>query len=79
MYFTDTMFNPQYANPQYYWQQQAAIQQYNFQQNSEVAKAAHAMQDLCKAVKKMDEQHQREAVLACLEVIAREFNWSASQ
>lgn len=64
MYFTDAMFNPQYANPQYYRLQQAAIQQYNFQQDLEVAKAAHAMQDLCKAVKKMDEQHQRS--ISCL-------------
>ena len=79
MYFTDTMFNPQYANPQYYKQQLSAIQQYNFRQDLEVAKAAYAMQDLCKAVKRMDEQHQREAFFACLEVMAREFNWNAQQ
>lgn len=35
----------------------------------------HAVSDLCKAVKKMDEQHQQEAFLACLTVIAKEFDW----
>lgn len=75
MYFTNTMFNSQYVNPYYYSQQQPLIQQYDFQQNSEVIKAAHAVSDLCKAVKKMDEQHQQEAFLACLAVIAKEFGW----
>lgn len=75
MHFTNTMFNSQYVNPYYYSQQQSLIQQYDFQQSSEVVEAAHAMSDLCKAVKKMDEQHQQEAFLACLTVIAKEFGW----
>lgn len=52
MHFTNTMFNSQYVNPYYYSQQQSLIQQYDFQQSSEVVEAAHAMSDLCKAVKR---------------------------
>lgn len=75
MYFTNTMFNSQYVNPYYYSQQQAMTRQYNFRQDAEVIKAAHAMSDLCRAVKKMDEQHQQEAFFACLAVIAKELDW----
>ena len=48
MYFTNTMFNSQYVNPYYYRQQQPLIRQYDFQQNSEVIKAAHAMSSIRK-------------------------------
>mgnify|MGYP004665021545 CR=1 FL=1 len=75
MYFTNTMFNSQYVNPYYYSQQQSLIQQYDFQQNSEVMKAARAVSDLFKAVKKMDGAHQQEAFYACLAVFAREYGW----
>lgn len=75
MYFTNAMFNSQYVNPNYYNQRRDLIRQYNSWQDSEVIKAAHAMSDLCNAVKKMDEQHQQEAFFACLEVMAKEFGW----
>lgn len=77
MYFTNAMFNSQYVNPNYYNQRRDLIRQYNSWQDSEVIKAAHAMSDLCNAVKKMDEQHQQEAFFACLEVMAKEFQWRA--
>lgn len=75
MYFNERMFNPQYVNPTYYNQMQAQIAQYQLQQNVEVAKAVKAMRDMCKAVKKMDDQHQQEAFMACLGVMSQEFNW----
>ena len=77
MYFTNAMFNSQYVNPNYYNQRRDLIRQYNSWQDSEVIKAAHVMSDLCNAVKKMDEQHQQEAFFACLEVMAKEFQWRA--
>ena len=58
-------------------QSAARFDPYNSWQDSEVIKAAHAMSDLCNAVKKMDEQHQQEAFFACLEVMAKEFQWRA--
>ena len=67
MYFTNAMFNSQYVNPNYYNQRRDLIRQYNSWQDSEVIKAAHAM----------DEQHQQEAFFACLEVMAKEFQWRA--
>lgn len=75
MYFNDRMFNPQYVNPIYYNQIQAQETQYQFQQTVEVAKTVKAMSDMCAAVKKMDEQHQQEAFIACLGVMAQEFGW----
>lgn len=75
MYFKDRMFNPQYVNPVYYNQMQAQITQYQFQQNIEVEKTVKAVRDMCEAVKKMDEQHQQEAFMACLGVMAQEFGW----
>ena len=75
MYFNDKMFNPQYVNPGYYNQMQAQIAQYRFQQDIEVAKTVKAVRDMCESVKKMDEQHQQEAFMACLGVIAKEFGW----
>ena len=77
MYFTNAMFNSQYVNPNYYNQRRDLIRQYHAQQDSEVIKAAHSMSDLCKAVKKMYEQHQQEAFFAFLEVMAKEFQWRA--
>lgn len=75
MYFNERMFNPQYVNPGYYNQMQTQITQYQFQQNVEVAKTVKAMRDMCESVKKMDEQHQKEAFMACLNVMAQEFGW----
>lgn len=76
MYFNDRFCNPQYVNPLYYAQQQERIRQ--MKQDDEVRKAANAARDLCKAVKSMDEQHQRQAILACLSVFAEEVGWSAT-
>ena len=76
MYFNDMMFNPQYVNPNYYNQQQR-MTQYNYEQDCEVDKAVKAMRDLCEAVRKMDDSHQREAFVKCLAVMAGEFGWNA--
>lgn len=75
MYFNEKMFNPQYVNPAYYNHVQAQMTKCNFEQNVEVAKMVKAFRDMCEAVKKMDEQHQQEAFMACLVVMAEEFNW----
>ena len=74
-YYCDMMFNPQYVNPAYYNQVQAQVAQYNFEQNMEIAKTVQAVRDLCKAMKKMDNQHQQEAFMASLAVMAQEFGW----
>lgn len=79
MYFNDMMFNPQYVNPNNYYQQQARIMQYNHEQNCEVLKATNAMRDLCHAVKKMDDAHQQEAFLKCLAVMAEESGWNVQR
>lgn len=77
MYFNDRMFNPQYVNPTHYSQIQAQIAQYNFEQNTEQAKALKAFRDMCKAVKKLDDPHQQELFAACLGVMAEEFGWAS--
>ena len=76
MYFNNHMFNPQYVNPQYYQANAYQLQQYNYEQNKEVANAVKAMHDLCEATKKLDEQHQQIAFFACVEEMAREFQWN---
>ena len=77
MYFNDRMFNPQYVNQTYYNQIQAQIAQYNFEQNTEQAKALKAFREICEAVKKLDEQHQQELFMACLGVMSKEFEWTS--
>ena len=39
MYFTETMFNPEYINPLYFKQQQTQMTQYDFWQDQEVCNA----------------------------------------
>lgn len=75
--FNNQMFNPTYVNPNYYHQMQAQIeaQRYEAQQNKEVMDAVKAVRDLCKAVKKMDMQHQQQAFNLCLGEIALECGW----
>ena len=67
------MFNPQYVNADYYNQ----IQQFKYNQNQDkkVRDTIKAMHDLCDAVKDMDQNHQEQAFLGCLAVIAEEFQW----
>ncbi len=72
-YFNNMMFNPQYVNPTYY--QQIQQMQYEQQQNKHVYDAVKSIHDLCEAVKKMDEPHQKQAFTACLAEMAKEFNW----
>lgn len=69
------MFNPQYVNRQFYQDNLSQIQQYNFEQDKEVANAVRAIHDLLKSIKKLDNQHQEVAFWACLAEIARENNW----
>lgn len=75
MYFNNQMFNPQTVNSQYYHSIQDQISTYGSNQDLEVAKAVKAIHDLCEAVKKMDEPHQREAFGLCLQQMAVEFHW----
>lgn len=76
MYFYDWFYNLAYVNQYNYAQNQRSI--YQFRQDMEVQKAANAARDLCKAVKNMDEQHQQQAFLACLEVMAEEYGWDTA-
>ena len=75
MYFNDQMFNPATVNPQYYNSIRQQINQYEWAQNEEIIKAIKATHDLCDAVKRMDEAHQRIAFAACLQQLANDFNW----
>jgi len=75
MYFNQQMFNSSTVNPQYYQSVKDQILGYEANQDLEVAKAVKAVHDLCVAVKKMDEEHQREAFILCLGQIAAEYNW----
>lgn len=77
MYFNDMMFSPQYVSPEYYSQIQTQVAQYHFEQNTEQVKALKAFQDMCEAVKKLDDQHQQELFVACLGVMAKEFRWTS--
>ena len=72
-YFNNMMFNPQYVNANYYNQ----IRQFEYNQNHDkkVRDAIKAMHDLCDAVKDMDQNHQEQAFLGCLAVMAEEFHW----
>ena len=71
--FYNQMFNPQYVNSEYY--RQIMCQKYEIEQEKEVFKAVKAIQDLCKAVKQLDEQHCQIAFGACLAELAKEFHW----
>ena len=72
-YFNNMMFNPQYVNPDYYNQ----IRQFEYKQNQDtkVRDAIKTMHDLCDALKDMDQEHQQQAFLGCLGVMAEELNW----
>ena len=74
-YFCNQMFNQTYVNPDFYYQIQAQMQQYQRDQSLEVVKSVNAVRDLCEAVKKMDRQHQEQAFFLCLAEVAREFGW----
>ena len=76
MYFYNQMFNQTYVTPSYYYQNQARIQQYQFEQNCEVTKAVNAVRDLCEAIKKMDDQHQEQAFYLCLAEMAKQNDWN---
>ena len=47
-------------------------------QDAEVKKAANAVRDLYRAVKNMDEQHQRQVIWASLSVFAEEPGWDTT-
>lgn len=76
-YFNNQMFNPAYVNPTYYYQVQAQIEMLRreAEQNREIVSAVHAVQDLCKAIRNMDAQHQQQAFYLCLSKMAEEFGW----
>ena len=71
--FYNQMFNQRYVNPDYYHELQR--QQYEFDQQKEIVNAVKAIHDLCEAVKKIDANHQQQAVNACVLQLAKELNW----
>ena len=88
MFFNDMMFNPKYVNNNYYSQieqqmqppmqvQQLSLQQlqYNNNQELETIKAVKAMQDLCEAVKNLDNAHQEKAFNLCLAEMVNNYNF----
>lgn len=74
MYFNEMMFNHEFVNPTYYQQMQAQMA-YQESQEKEVINAAKACREMCQAAKKLDEQHQQKAFLACLNVLGAEYGW----
>ncbi len=75
MYFNDQMFNPSTVNPCNYQAVRGQIPQLLGNQDIEVMNAVKAVHELCQAVKKLDESHQRTAFLLCLDQMATDFNW----
>lgn len=71
--FFNKMFNPQCVNPNYYHFLQQ--QQYECQQREEVSKVVKAFDDMIKASKMLDAQHQQIAFQACLARFAAEQKW----
>lgn len=76
--FYNQMFNPQYVNQENYFRM-LQQQQYEFEQNTEIAKAVKALHDLCVAMKNIDENHQQAAFNACLAEFAIQLNWNNNQ
>lgn len=75
MDFYNQMFNPAFVNQQTY-QQILEMQQYQFEQNKEVANAIKAMHDFCEAVNKLDDQHKQQVFAGCVFEIARANHWA---
>ncbi|MBR1432574.1 hypothetical protein [Ruminococcus sp.] len=73
--FYDQMFNPAYNNQNYYQQNQAQIAQYQQNQNNEVYNAVKGFHDWFEAMKKLDPQHQNQAMMLCLAEVAQEQGW----
>lgn len=74
MNFYNQMFNPAFVNPQNY-HQMLQMQQYQLEQDKEVANVIKAAHDLCEAANKLDEQHKQQALIGCLFEIAKANNW----
>lgn len=73
--FYNQMFNPQYVNPNYYFEVMKQKQNKSTQ-TEEIEKAVNAMHDLCEALKKIDDKYQQEAFNACLAEMALQFKWN---
>ena len=71
------MFNTSYINQNNYYQMQAQIAKYQQEQyqNYEVAKFVKAVHDMCESMKKLDPEHQQQAICLSLAEMAREFGW----
>lgn len=74
--FYNQFFNQQYVTPNYYFQNQALIAQYQQEQSNEVQNVAKAVHDLCRAYKKLDQNHQEQAFFLALAVMAQEHGWN---
>lgn len=81
--FNSQFFNQEYVNPTYYRQtcvnhhfQEQVQRDYEEKQMKEIANAAKAMRDLCRAVKKIDSRYQQQAFIECLTVCAEEWGWN---
>lgn len=74
--FYNQFFNPQYVNPDYYYQIQEQIARYQQEQDIEVQRVGKAVYDMCESVKRLDAQHYQEAFGLVLAVLANEFGWN---
>ena len=73
--FYNQMFNPAYNNQVYYQQHQNQIVQYPQEQNKEVCNAVKGFHDWCEAMKKLDPQHQQQAIMLCFAEMANDQGW----
>ena len=73
--FYNQFLNPQFISQEYYHQNMSEILRYQQEQDKEVANVVKAVRDLCEANKKLDPQHQNQAFLMALTVMASEFGW----
>lgn len=73
--FNNQLFDPNYANPQYYKTLNNQNQHIPDEQKKEISNAVKAVHDLCEAVKKIEPQYQNAAFNACLAQLAIEMNW----
>lgn len=74
--FTDWFYNPQFINPPAYRDYQAQAQEYEQQQSREVMNVAYKFKEYLDAIDNVDCNHQQDAIVACLRVIANKKHWN---
>lgn len=74
--FNDWLYNPYYINAQAYQNQQIRImQEYERDQQKEIANAHKALQDFLDTVQKVDSNHQEQLFMVCFGEIAKRNRW----